>query len=99
MMDKLLDDFWWDQVDYILSFTAPFFDLIRVFDTDRLSLHLVYDMWDTMIEKVKIVIYKHEGKRLEDESTFYNVVHQILVDRWNKNNTPLHCLAHSLNPR
>ncbi|CAL5327444.1 unnamed protein product [Camellia sinensis] len=46
-----------------------------------------------------MVIYKHEGKRLEDESTFYNVVHQILVDRWNKNNTPLHCLAHSLNPR
>ncbi|CAL5344431.1 unnamed protein product [Camellia sinensis] len=97
--DKLLDDFWWDQVDYILSFTAPIYDMIRVCDTDRPSLHLVYDMWDTMIEKVKMVIYKHEGKRLEDESTFYNVVHQILVDRWNKNNTPLHCLAHSLNPR
>ncbi|CAL5395559.1 unnamed protein product [Camellia sinensis] len=97
--DKLLDDFWWDQVNYILSFTAPIYDMIRVCDTDRPSLHLVYDMWDTMIEKVKMVIYKHEGKRLEDESTFYNVVHQILVDRWNKNNTPLHCLAHSLNPR
>ncbi|CAL5368910.1 unnamed protein product [Camellia sinensis] len=97
--DKLLDDFWWDQVDYILSFTAPIYDMIRVCDTDRPSLHLVYDMWDTMIEKVKMVIYKHEGKQLEDESTFYNVVHQILVDRWNKNNTPLHCLAHSLNPR
>ncbi|CAL5432817.1 unnamed protein product [Camellia sinensis] len=94
--DKLLDDFWWDQVDYILSFTAPIYDMIRVCDTDRPSLHLVYDMWDTMVEKVKMVIYKHEGKRLEDESTFYNVVHQILVDRWNKNNTPLHCLAHSL---
>ncbi|GAV74083.1 LOW QUALITY PROTEIN: Dimer_Tnp_hAT domain-containing protein, partial [Cephalotus follicularis] len=25
-------------------------------------------------------------------------VHSILVDRWNKNNTPLHCLAHTLNP-
>ncbi|GAV72515.1 LOW QUALITY PROTEIN: Dimer_Tnp_hAT domain-containing protein, partial [Cephalotus follicularis] len=25
-------------------------------------------------------------------------VHEILVDRWNKSNTPLHCLAHSLNP-
>ncbi|CAL5383489.1 unnamed protein product [Camellia sinensis] len=97
--DKLLDDFWWDQVDYILSFTAPIYDMIRVCDTDRPSLHLVYDMWDTMIEKVKMVICKHEGKRLEDESTFYNVVHQILVDRWNKNNTPLHCLAHSSNPR
>ncbi|GAV69128.1 LOW QUALITY PROTEIN: Dimer_Tnp_hAT domain-containing protein, partial [Cephalotus follicularis] len=26
-------------------------------------------------------------------------VHEILVDRWNKSNTHLHCLAHSLNPR
>ncbi|GAV68740.1 LOW QUALITY PROTEIN: Dimer_Tnp_hAT domain-containing protein, partial [Cephalotus follicularis] len=25
-------------------------------------------------------------------------VHEILIDRWNKNNTPLHCLAHALNP-
>ncbi|XP_028104489.1 uncharacterized protein LOC114303554 [Camellia sinensis] len=73
--DKLLDDFWWDQVDYILSFTAPIYDMIRVCDTDRPSLHLVYDMWDTMIEKVKMVIYKHEGKRQEEKSTFYNVVH------------------------
>ena len=22
--DKILDDFWWDQIDYILSFTAQF---------------------------------------------------------------------------
>ncbi|GAV69776.1 LOW QUALITY PROTEIN: Dimer_Tnp_hAT domain-containing protein, partial [Cephalotus follicularis] len=26
-------------------------------------------------------------------------VHEILIDRWNKNNTPLHCLAHALNPK
>ncbi|GAV86681.1 hypothetical protein CFOL_v3_30108, partial [Cephalotus follicularis] len=26
-------------------------------------------------------------------------VHEILVDMWNKSNTPLHCLAHSLNPK
>ncbi|XP_028080800.1 uncharacterized protein LOC114282355 [Camellia sinensis] len=80
--DKLLDDFWWNQVDYILFFDAPIYDMIRVCDTDRPSLHFVYDMWDTMIEKVKMVIYKHEGKLLEEESTFYNVVHQILVDRY-----------------
>ena len=49
--------------------------------------------------KVKCVIYKHEEKSLDDEIEFYNVVHKILVDRWNKNNTPLHCLAHALNPR
>ncbi|GFS43676.1 hypothetical protein Acr_00g0086400 [Actinidia rufa] len=63
------------------------------------TLHLIYDMWDSMIHKVNCAIYKHEGKSLDDETEFYNVVHKILVDRWNKNNTPLHCLAHALNPR
>ncbi|KAG5524531.1 hypothetical protein RHGRI_031254 [Rhododendron griersonianum] len=97
--EKVLDDIWWDSIDYILSFTSPMYDMLRICDTDKPCLHLVYDMWDTMIEKVKIAIYRHEGKRHKDSSTFYEVVHTILVDRWNKNNTPLHCLAHSLNPR
>ncbi|KAG5532188.1 hypothetical protein RHGRI_026721 [Rhododendron griersonianum] len=97
--EKVLDDIWWDSIDYILSFTSPMYDMLRICDTDKPCLHLVYDMWDTMIEKVKVAIYRHEGKRHEDSSTFYDVVHTILVDRWNKNSTPLHCLAHSLNPR
>ncbi|XP_028060997.1 uncharacterized protein LOC114264544 [Camellia sinensis] len=97
--EKILDDVWWDYIDYILSFTGPIYDMLRACDTDKPCLHLVYDMWDSMIEKVKMSIYRHEGKRIDEESTFYNVVHQILVDRWNKNNTPLHCMAHSLNPK
>ncbi|XP_020242938.1 uncharacterized protein LOC109821157 [Asparagus officinalis] len=97
--EKVLDDLWWDRVDYIIAFTAPIYDMIRLTDTDKPNLHLVYDMWDTMIENVNVVIYRHEGKIKNDPSSFYDVVHKILVDRWNKRNTPLHCLAHSLNPR
>lgn len=97
--EKVLDDIWWDSIDYILAFTSPMYDMLRICDTDRPCLHLVYDMWDTMIEKVKCAIYRHEGKRHDEISTFYEVVHTILVDRWNKNNIPLHCLEHSLNPR
>ncbi|KAH1249212.1 putative plant SNARE 11 [Glycine max] len=85
--DTLLDDKWWDKVDYILSFTSPIYDVLRRTDTEASSLHLVYEMWDSMIEK------ESEG------STFYEVVHSILIDRWTKSSTPLHCLAHSLNPR
>ena len=91
--------FWWDPIDYILSFTAPMYDMIRGCDTDKPYLHLVYDMWDTMIEKLRVAIYRHEETWLEESSTFYEVLHKILVDRWKKNNTPLHCLVHSLNPR
>lgn len=80
-------------MDYILSFTAPIYDMLRACDTDKPTLHLIYDMWDTMIERVKLAIYTHERIHLDD------VIHKILVDRWNKKNTPLHCLAHALNPR
>ncbi|GFY87883.1 hypothetical protein Acr_05g0015220 [Actinidia rufa] len=80
--ETLLDEKWWDKVDYILSFTAPIYDMLRECDTDRPTLHLIYDMWDSMIHKVKCAIYKHEGKSLDDEIEFYNVVHKILVDRY-----------------
>ncbi|XLR32814.1 hypothetical protein S83_060714 [Arachis hypogaea] len=56
-------------------------------------------MWDSMIKKVKSAIYLYERKDEQESSSFYNVVHSILVQRWTKNSTPLYCLAHSLNPR
>ncbi|KAL8108089.1 hypothetical protein AgCh_024508 [Apium graveolens] len=58
-----------------------------------------YDMWDENIEKVKGIIYRHERKEHFEESPFYDVVYPILIDRWTKSSSPLHCLAHSLNPR
>ena len=70
---------------------------------DAPTLHLVYEMWDSMIEMMKRAIYHYEKKKKkEDESeasTFHNVVHSILIEHWTKNSISLHCLAHSLNPR
>ncbi|GJT24413.1 putative hAT dimerization domain, ribonuclease H-like domain protein [Tanacetum coccineum] len=100
--EKVLNEDWWGKVDYILNFTAPIYDMIRACDTDRPCLHLVYEMWDSMIEKVKVAIYNHEQiplDRNDSFSLFYNVVYEILIARWTKSSTPLHCLAHSLNPR
>lgn len=99
VQDTVLDEDWWGLVTYILDFTAPIYDMIRACDTDKPCLHLVYEMWDSMIGKVKKAIYEHEMKGVDEFSAFYDVVHQILIARWTKNNTPLHCLAHSLNPR
>ncbi|XP_076926718.1 uncharacterized protein LOC143589995 [Bidens hawaiensis] len=81
--EKIVDDEWWEKVSYILSFTEPIYEIIRVSDTDKPCLHLVYEMWDSIIEKAKIEIYKKERRQ----------------SRWVKNNTPLHCLAHYINPR
>ena len=83
----------------IFCHTSPIYDMLRDCDKDTPCLHLVYDMWDTMIEKVKMSIYKHEGLRPTEFSSFYDVVYNIFIDCWNKNSTPLHCLAHSLNQR
>lgn len=38
----ILNDLWRDQVDYIISFTTPIYDMLRVLDTDRPTLHLVH---------------------------------------------------------
>ncbi|CAL8151786.1 unnamed protein product [Prunus armeniaca] len=68
-------------------------------DTDKPSLYLVYEWWDTMIEKVKATIYRKEHKQLHEQSDFFDVVYHILVERWTKSSTPLHYFAHCLNPR
>jgi len=87
------------KVDYILVFTSPIYDVLTKTDTDMATLHLVYKMWDSMIENVRKVIYQHERKIKVKHSSFFRVVNLILIDRWTKSSTSLRCLAHSLNPR
>ena len=99
MKEKIVNDDWWDKVDYIIDFTKPIYDMIWVCDTDRPCLHLVYEMWDSMIEKVKLEIYKKEKHSRSQNCPFYDTIYQVLIARWTKSYTSLHCLAHSLNPR
>ncbi|XP_030942014.1 uncharacterized protein LOC115967069 [Quercus lobata] len=40
----ILSDLWWDNIDYILEFTAPIYDMLRIADTDKPCLHLMYEM-------------------------------------------------------
>ena len=63
--EKILSDDWWDKVAYVIDFTKPIYDMIRICDTEKPCLHLVYEMWDSMIEKVKVEIYKKEGLPLQ----------------------------------
>ncbi|KAH1213714.1 hypothetical protein GmHk_14G041617 [Glycine max] len=88
----------WDKVDYILSFMDPIYSMIKICDTDASNLHLVYEMWDSMIEKVKTTIYRHDEVLENEVSSFLEVIHEILNSWWSKSCNPLLCLAHSLNP-
>jgi len=87
------------KVDYILAFTVPIYDVLRKTDTDMATLHFVYEMWDSMIENVRKVIFEHERKTKVEHSSFFEVVNLILIDRWTKSSISLHCLIYSLNPR
>nr|CAD1833633.1 unnamed protein product [Ananas comosus var. bracteatus] len=82
--DRILNDFWWDQINYILSFTEPIYKMLQIADTDKPCLHLIYETWVSMIDKVKVAIYRREGKKEDEELSFYSVVHKILIDRWIK---------------
>ncbi|KAK5825973.1 hypothetical protein PVK06_020867 [Gossypium arboreum] len=46
-------------------------------DMGRPTLHLVYEMWDEMIEKVKTTIYRHDGKKGNEISIFYEVLNEV----------------------
>ncbi|KAM3238891.1 hypothetical protein P3L10_013924 [Capsicum annuum] len=49
----IMNDENWDIIDYLLKFTEPIVDMLRDADLDSSKLHLIYDMWDSMIEKVE----------------------------------------------
>ncbi|CAN6707289.1 unnamed protein product [Malus baccata var. baccata] len=87
---KILDEYFWEKIDYILFFTAPIYEVIRMADTDKPCLHLVYEWWDAMIEKVKAAIYRNERKALHEKKQLFDMVYRILLERWTKSSTPLH---------
>jgi hypothetical protein len=92
----ILDDAWWDKVQYLLQFTEPILTMIRIFDTDMPCLGEVYENIDSMLEKIREIIRASENDPFE---VFYNEVKDIVTKRWNKMTTPLHLLAYSLHPK
>jgi hypothetical protein len=51
-----------------------------------------------MIESMRTIILQNESPEYGiPTKIFFTIIQDILINRWNKNCTPLHCLAHSLN--
>ena len=77
----VVDDEWWDKVEYLLAFTKPIVDLLRMFDIDRPSIGEGYEGIDYKIEKIRVVI---NGKEQGPDALFYREVKDILTKRRNK---------------
>ncbi|MFA1236640.1 hypothetical protein, partial [Klebsiella pneumoniae] len=76
--------------------------MLREVDKDEPLLHKVYEMWDVMIEQIQSIVlhvYRKVIPFIVDKKAFFARIHKILVERWDKSNTPLHCMAHALNPK
>ena len=54
--------------------------MLQEANTDRPCVHLMYEMWDSMIENVKTVIHRHKGLEVDENSSFFNVMYDILID-------------------
>ena len=78
----------------------PIISLLRFVDTDQPILADVYEGWDSMIESVRTIVMANEHAECETSTkNLWSIIHDILISMWDKNCTPLHCLAHSLNPK
>ena len=73
MRDYVLNDLWWDKVAYILRFTRPIYEMLRVANMDAPILHKVYEMWDSMIENVKKHINMKKTMRSLHSMIWYTI--------------------------
>lgn len=94
-----LDEDWSRKIDFLLKFTTLAFELLRNADIQHPFLGEVYGGMDSMVEKTMKIISQESPQLLFFDDHFPDLVKKIIVDRWNNFNTPLHTLAHALNPK
>ncbi|TYI14315.1 hypothetical protein ES332_A08G113000v1 [Gossypium tomentosum] len=70
--DLLLSETWWDKIDFLL----------KEADKDGAILHLIYDKWDSMIEKIKeIIFYREDQDLIIGHSKFFDAIQKFLGKR------------------
>ncbi|KAL7168345.1 hypothetical protein ACSBR2_038729 [Camellia fascicularis] len=70
----IVNDVWWDDLDYLLSFTEPIVDMLRDTDTDAHVLHSIYDIVD--LTEVQIV------QNLKSSRMHNNTAQSIKESTW-----------------
>ena len=65
--------------------------MLRFCDTNQPVIGEVYEQMDTMLGKINDI--------LANDPIVYDLIHKMVVERWDKMNIPLHCLAYILVPK
>ncbi|XP_028074197.1 uncharacterized protein LOC114276609 [Camellia sinensis] len=87
----IMDDDFWRKAKTVLTITKHIYKMLRFSDSDKVVIEEVYELMDTMLGNIK--------DTLSNDPIVYDLIHQFVVERWNKMNIPLHCLAYILVPR
>jgi hypothetical protein len=69
----LLNNDWWIDVKYIVSFTSPIVELTRYADSDSPNLGEIYESIDSMIGKIKSIM-RQRDPTLE----FFNEIQKLI---------------------
>ena len=96
----MLDDGWWERVNLTIKIMHPIISLFQFVDMDQPISRDVYKGWGCMIESMKNIVMDNESPNYGTSiEILWSPIQDILLSRWDKNCTPLHCLVHSLNPK
>lgn len=88
----ILDDHFWVDVKFVVDFIQPICEVIKLADSNKPCLGEIYEEIDSMYERIKKIINAKD-------TSLYPLIEAKLHGKWNKLNTPLHCVVYALNPK
>lgn len=91
VQETVMNDDFWRKAKRVLRITKPIYRMLRFCDSDKAVIGEVYEQMDTMLGQIKDI--------LSTDQVVYNLIHKLVVERWDKMNIPLHCLAYVLVPK
>ncbi|CAL5098119.1 unnamed protein product [Urochloa decumbens] len=95
IVDAINDEHFWNEVDNILAITKPLYLVLRFSDGEGPKMGEIYERMDNMVGEIKDIMTQDDNPHKLD----YPEVEEIIMDRWEKMNIPLHSLAFALNPK
>jgi hypothetical protein len=89
------DNDFWIEAENIITITELIYSVLRFSDGEGPRMEEIYERMDCMVGEIKDIMKKDDNPHKDD----FVEVESIIIDRWEKMNLPLHCLAYALCPK